>query len=105
MRDLERQVGGKLFEDGRRAKLTPLAQSLYPIFQDLLATHDRALTDVRHLAMAERGAVSLAVVPFLSEEWLSRLLVDFAGDHPDIRVRATDQRSHQVRNLVAEGLV
>jgi len=105
MRHLEQQVGGRLFEDGRRAKLTPLAQSLYPIFQELLATHDRAITDVRHLAMAERGSVSLAVVPFLAEEWLSGLLIAFGKDHPDIRIRATDQRSHQVRNLVAEGVV
>jgi DNA-binding transcriptional LysR family regulator len=84
MRHLERQVGGKLFEDGRRAKLTPLAQSLYPIFQDLLATHDRAVTDVRQLALAERGSVSLAVIPFLSEEWLSSLLIEFGSSHPHI---------------------
>lgn len=31
MRDLERQVGARLFEQGRRARLTPLAQMLYPI--------------------------------------------------------------------------
>ena len=105
MRHLERQVGGKLFEDGRRAKLTPLAQSLYPIFQELLATHDRAVTDVRQLALAERGSVSLAVIPFLSEEWLSSLLIEFGGSHPHIHVSATDQRSHEVRSLVAEGTV
>ncbi len=105
MRHLERQVGGKLFEEGRRAKLTPLAQSLFPIFQDLLATHDRAVADVRQLALAERGSVSLAVIPFLSEEWLAKLLIEFGKDHPDIRVRATDQRSHQIRNLVADGTV
>ncbi len=105
MRHLERQVGGKLFEAGRRAKLTPLAQSLLPIFQDLLATHDRAVADVRQLALAERGSVSLAVIPFLSEEWLAKLLIEFGTEHPDIRVRATDQRSHQVRNLVSEGTV
>lgn len=105
MRQLEHQVGGKLFEDGRRAKLTPLARSLYPIFQDLLATHDRTIVDVRQLAQAERGSVSLAVIPFLSEEWLAKLLIEFGSKHPDIRIRATDQRSHQVRNLVAEGTV
>jgi DNA-binding transcriptional LysR family regulator len=105
MRDLERQVGGKLFETGRRAKLTALAQSLLPVFQDLLATHDRVAVDVRHLAQAERGAVSVAVVPFLADDWLSRMLIDFAEKHPDVRVLATDQRSHQVRALVADGSV
>ena len=105
MRDLERQVGGKLFETGRRAKLTPLAQSLLPVFQDLLATHDRVAVDVRHLAQAERGAVSIAVVPFLADVWLSEMLIGFTDRHPDVRVLATDQRSHQVRGLVADGSV
>lgn len=105
MRDLERQVGGALFETGRRAKLTPLGEALLPVFQDLLATHDRVTLDVRHLAQAERGAVSVAVVPFLSDVWLSQMLIDFTEKHPDVRVRATDQRSHQVRDLVADGSI
>ena len=70
MRDLERQVGARLFEQGRRARLTPLAQMLLPIFNELLTTHDRTLNDARQLAQAERGSVSLAVVPVLAEEWL-----------------------------------
>lgn len=105
MRDLERQVGGKLFETGRRAKLTPLGQTLLPAFQDLLATHDRIAVDVRHLAQAERGPVSVAVVPFLSDVWLSKMLIGFSETYPDVRVLATDQRSHQVRGLVADGSV
>jgi DNA-binding transcriptional LysR family regulator len=103
MRDLERQVGGKLFENGRRAKLTPFAETLCPIFQHLLATHDRTIANIRQLAQAERGSISIAVVPFLSEEWLPELLIRFAEKYPDIRMSATDQRSHQVRSLVADG--
>lgn len=105
MRDLERQVGGKLFETGRRAKLTPLAQALLPVFQDLLATHDRVVADVRHLAQAERGPVSVAVVPFLADEWLSKMLIAFNDKHPDVRVLATDQRSSQMRSMVTDGSI
>jgi DNA-binding transcriptional LysR family regulator len=105
MRDLERQVGAKLFEKGRRARLTPLAQTLLPIFNELLVTHDRILGDARHLAQAERGSVSLAVVPVLAEEWLPAFITAFVREFPDIRVRATDQRSPQVRAMVAEGAV
>jgi DNA-binding transcriptional LysR family regulator len=105
MRDLERQVGAQLFEKGRRARLTPLAQMLYPIFNELLTTHDRALTDARQLAQAERGSISLAVVPVLAEEWLPAFLSEFVRDYPELRIRATDQRSPQVRALVADGTV
>jgi DNA-binding transcriptional LysR family regulator len=105
MRDLERQVGAKLFEQGRRARLTPLAQMLLPIFNELLTTHDRTLNDARQLAQAERGSVSLAVVPVLAEEWLPLFLIDLVRDHPHLRVRATDNRSPLVRSLVADGTI
>ena len=105
MRDLERQVGAKLFEKGRRARLTPLAQTLLPIFNQLLITHDRVLSDARHLAQAERGSISLAVVPVLAEEWLPSFLTAFVREYPEIRVLATDQRSPQMRSMVADGLV
>ena len=105
MRDLERQIGAKLFEQGRRARLTPLAQMLLPIFNELLTLHDRALTDARQLAQAERGSISLAVVPVLAEEWLPVFLTELVREHPNLRIRATDQRSPQVRALVADGTV
>ncbi len=105
MHDLERQIGAKLFEQGRRARLTPLAQTLLPSFSELLVTHDRVLREARQLAQAERGSVSLAVVPVLAEEWLPSFLADFTRRFPGVRIRATDQRSPQVRAMVADGLV
>ena len=105
MHDLERQIGAKLFEKGRRARLTPLAETLLPSFNELLITHDRVLREARQLAQAERGSVSLAVVPVLAEEWLPSFLAAFTRRFPDVRILATDQRSPQVRAMVAEGLV
>ena len=57
------------------------------------------------LAQAERGSISLAVVPVLAEEWLPAFLTTFTRDYPEIHIRATDQRSPQVRAMVAEGSV
>lgn len=105
MRDLERQIGGKLFEQGRRAKLTPLAQTLFPIFQNLLTAHDQTVSDVRQLAQAERGSISLGVAPFLTEEWLAKMLIEFSKKNPDVRISVTVELSHHMRNLVANGSV
>jgi DNA-binding transcriptional LysR family regulator len=105
MHDLEMQVGAALFEKGQRARLTPLGQTLVPLFSELLQTHDRILTEVRQLARAERGRLSVAVVPFLGEEWFPTLLHRFLDDHPDVDVRVTDERSFQVHGLVADGKV
>jgi DNA-binding transcriptional LysR family regulator len=79
--------------------------ALLPLFESFLSAHDRLHMDVRHLARAERGAVSLGVVPFLAEEWLAELLLRFSKEHPDVRVLATDHGSQQVRQLVANGTI
>jgi DNA-binding transcriptional LysR family regulator len=103
MRDLELQVGAPLFEKGQRARLTPLGQTLTPLFADLLRTHDRLVSDTRQLANAERGSLSVAVVPFLAEEWFPDVLRTFLGTHPNVAIRVTDERSRHIRRLVAEG--
>lgn len=105
MKDLERQIGSPLFEDGQRATLTPLARVLRPLLAELLSTHDRVLSDARQMANAEAGSISIAIVPFLAEEWFPPVLMDFLSLHPGVTVKVTDERSWQIRNLVAEGAV
>ncbi len=103
MRDLELQVGAPLFEKGQRARLTPLGETLTPLFAELLRTHDRVVSDVDQLAKAERGSLSVAVVPFLAEEWFPAVLRGFLVSHPDVAIKVTDERSRHIRRLVAEG--
>jgi len=105
MQDLEEQVGAPLFEPGKRARLTPLGQSLQPLFQELLATHDRVQDAARQYAQGHQGSVSLAVMPSLAEEWLPRLLERYARAHPAIRIRAVDESSPTVHRLVLSGEV
>lgn len=103
MRDLELQVGAPLFEKGQRARLTPLGETLTPLFAELLRTHDRVVSDVHQLAKAERGSLSVAVVPFLAEEWFPAILRRFLISHPNIAIKVTDERSRHIRRLVVEG--
>jgi DNA-binding transcriptional LysR family regulator len=104
MSELEQQIGAPLFEKGHRAKLTPLGRTLAPLFADLLRTHDRVARDVRQITLAERGLLTVAVVPFLAEEWFSNVLARFMGAHGNVTVRVIDQRSRQARQLVGDGL-
>ncbi len=105
MHDLERQIGAKLFEKGRRARLTPLAQTLLPSFSELLsrtiaccakpASSRRPSAD-RSRSRSCRSWRKNGCRPF----WPT-----FTRKFPDVKIRATDQRSPQVRAMVAEGLV
>jgi DNA-binding transcriptional LysR family regulator len=104
MAELEQQIGSPLFEQGQRGRLTPLGQTLAPLFAELLRTHDRVVRDVRQITRAERGLVTVAVVPFLAEEWFSSVLGRFMKAHGNVTVRVVDQRSRQARQMVGDGL-
>ncbi|HEY4313683.1 MAG TPA: LysR family transcriptional regulator [Pirellulales bacterium] len=104
MSELEQQVGAPLFEKGHRAKLTPLGRTLAPLFADLVRAHDRVVRDVRQITLAERGLLTIAVVPFLAEEWFTSVLAEFMKTHGNVTVRVIDQRSRQARQLVSDGL-
>lgn len=105
MQDLEEQIGAPLFEPGKRARLTPLGQTLMPLFAELLSTHDRVQDAARQYALGNQGPVSLAVMPSLADEWLPRLLARYAQSHPGIRIRAVDESSPNVHRLVLSGEV
>ena len=68
-----------------------------------MTTHDRVLADVRHLAQGRSGALALAVMPSLAEEWLPIMLRQFATDHPGVKFRIADVSSPQVGPLVING--
>jgi DNA-binding transcriptional LysR family regulator len=104
MAELEKQIGSPLFEQGQRGRLTPLGQTLAPLFAELLRTHDRVVRDVRQITRAERGLVTIAVVPFLAEEWFSSVLGRFMKAHSNVTVHVVDQRSRQARQMVGDGL-
>jgi DNA-binding transcriptional LysR family regulator len=103
MRELEKTIGGHLLERDRRGKFTPLGEALLPLFQELLTVHDRVLSQSRQLAQGEQGSISVAVAPFLAEQWMPDLIAGFAELHPGIRIRAIEERSSKIRGLVADG--
>lgn len=103
MRELEKAVGGQLLERDRKGKFTPLAGALLPLFQELLAAHDRVLSQSRQLAQGEHGSLSVAVAPFLAEQWLPDLIAGFAGHYPGIRIRTIEERSSWIGGLVIDG--
>lgn len=105
MRELERAIGGELVERDHRGKFTPLAESVLPLFQELLTLHDLVLARSRQLAEGDHGSLSIAVAPFLAERWLPDLIVEFAEQHPGIRIRTVEESSSRIHALVADGTV
>jgi DNA-binding transcriptional LysR family regulator len=105
MRELERAIGGRLIERDRRGKFTPLALAILPLFQELLTVHDLVLSQSRELASGLHGSLTVAVAPFLAEQWMPEVIAQFAEQYPGIRIRTIEERSSRIRGLVADGSV
>ncbi|VCU72084.1 HTH-type transcriptional regulator GltC [Pigmentiphaga humi] len=103
MQSLEAQVGASLFEHGHQARLTPLGEAVLPLLEELVAAHDRVQNEVALLAAGEQGSLALAVMPSLAEEWLPRVLGDFAARYPGVSLRIADVSSPEVGPMVARG--
>jgi DNA-binding transcriptional LysR family regulator len=104
IRELERAVGSPLLEPDYRGRFTPLARALLPMFQELLAVHDRVHSQSRRLAQGEHGSLSVAAAPFLGEKWLPDLIPEFIERHPGVRIRTIEERSTRITSLVTEGM-
>jgi DNA-binding transcriptional LysR family regulator len=105
MRELEREIGGELLERDPRGRLTPLAHAVLPLFQEWLALHDAVLAQAHQLATGEQGSLSIAVAPFLAEQWLPNVVAGIAERYPSLHLRTIEERSSHIRGLVADGTV
>ncbi|MBS0321126.1 MAG: LysR family transcriptional regulator [Proteobacteria bacterium] len=103
MRELEVAIGGQLVERSGRGRLTPLAHALLPQLRELLALHDAVFAQARQLAQGYEGTLTVAVAPFLAEEWLPDVVARFAEEHPDVCVQTVEERSSHLCDLIGAG--
>jgi DNA-binding transcriptional LysR family regulator len=105
VRELEQKLGQPLFEKGGKTELTPFGAHCLPLFQDLLAHHDRIAREVSLLARHEIGQVSIATVPSVASRLLPHLLARFVGEHPKMQISIQDGNADSVQQLLVQGQV
>jgi LysR family carnitine catabolism transcriptional activator len=106
IRNLETQIGGKLFERSTRTvALTPEGAMFYPVVQRLLTDWDRSLDDVRNLFALRRGKLDIAAVPTFASSLLPAILAEYHRRFPDINVTVHDVITESVVDMVRESRV
>lgn len=96
IRNLETELGKKLFERGTRSiSLTPDGQLLYNDVQPLLRQLDEVSR--RHRANEARSALRISVQPFFASELFVPRLSEFRAEHPgiEITVDTSDESSEK----------
>jgi len=106
IRDLERELGGRLFSrTTRQVRLTPEGADLLPLAEQLLADWERVGEGVRRRFALEAGNLGVAAMPSFAANRLPGLLRAYRARHPDVVLAIRDVIHEQVLELVESGRV
>ncbi|MBT2336550.1 LysR family transcriptional regulator [Variovorax paradoxus] len=97
LKDLETQVGARLFDRTTRSvRLTPAGESLLPTVRSMLTDWERATSNIGRLSAEAEQQVTLAATPLIASSVLPQWLQDFRKFQPSIRVRVADLDRRQI---------
>lgn len=104
LKDLEMQVGARLFDRTTRSvHLTSAGEALLPTARSMLASWEAATSNVGQLAAAARQQISIGATPLVASSVLPLWLRGFQLAHPGIRVEVRDLDRRQILDGIEAG--
>ena len=104
IRELERQVGFRLFDrTTRQVSLTALGSDLLAVTEPSLAALDAAMSRIERTAKGRERWVSIGTTPWLAANVLSPAIRQFRERRPDLRVRLFDGALNEIEQFVQAG--
>ncbi len=101
IRELERELGVKLFEQlGKRVALTEAGRLLEPYARRVVAAMDDALHAVEELQGLERGTVRVGASTTPGTYLVPAIIARFKRDHPKVEIRLSVRDTRQVEEGV-----
>src|SRR5690625_94309 len=108
IRNLERQLGVKLFKRGARGViLTTIGRELFPSIQKNLTELNEAVSGVLYATSPPGGTVSLACIPSVAAQTMPKLIADFQKEHPQIKIQIYDAmvENRGILEMLRDGLI
>ena len=102
LKQLEEALGGSLFENERKGRLTPLGEFSLNQARPLVGMCANAISEMKHFAMGRTGLVQVAAVPSAAALLLPKALRRLRTSRPDVRVQLRDIDSSAVVKAVLE---
>lgn len=97
---LEEEVGGTLFEAGRKNRLTPLGVLVLEESRRANEAFDRSVKAIRRFATSAAGSVRIAAVPSATVSLLPPIIASFQQKRPDVQLEISDVDSAAVRRRI-----
>lgn len=104
IRELERQVGFRLFDrTTRHVSLTALGSELLAVTEPSLSTLDAAMSRVAQTVKGRERSISIGTTPWLAANVLPPAIRLFRERHPDLRIRLFDGWLDEIEQRVQAG--
>lgn len=101
LKQLEEEVGGRLFETDRKTNLTRLGAFVLGQAEREVAHFDRTIATIRDYSTAGTGLVRIVAVPSVAETFLPSVVAAYRRDHPVVRIEISDTDSAGVIEALA----
>ncbi|AKV01891.1 LysR family transcriptional regulator YnfL [Labilithrix luteola] len=106
IRDLEDEVGARLFERGtRNVDLTAAGRAFFGRAKDLLARAEAAKSEANDIGRGELGAISIGYTTTAMYELLPRVLTAFRAERTRIGITLAEMPSRALAGALDEGRI
>ncbi len=106
MRNLERELGTKLFDRrGRHIQLTADGHLFLPLAQGVLYRANEAMRLLREHMGAEEGQVRIGCNPSVAAYIVPGMLAEFRKGYPNVRVQTVEGGDMELQRMVHNGTI
>ena len=105
LKQLEENLGGRLFESERKNRLSPLGEQVLQLGQVQLKSFDATLYAIETLARAPQGTLRIAAVPSIAALAFAPVVRHMAARHPGAKIELRDADTTQVLDALGQGWV
>ncbi|MEC3861103.1 LysR family transcriptional regulator [Mesobacterium sp. TK19101] len=103
LKQLEAHLGGALFENERKNRLTPLGTQVLAMGLGQLRQFDSTVQAIEALARAPQGVLRIAAVPSVAAQTFPRLVRHLADAFPGLKIELRDSDTPQVIEALVQG--
>ncbi|WP_342728800.1 LysR family transcriptional regulator [Virgibacillus subterraneus] len=106
IRQLEKEIGGKLFDKrGRHIKLTELGRLFHKEAKEIVAQSERSLSQISKFQQGFNKTIRIAISPLLADTILPSTLREYKKQYPHVELSIKVLESKEIAAVVEDGSV
>lgn len=103
LKQLEDEIGGRLFQGERKSNLTPLGEQIFALAQQQVQTFDTTVREMRASASSPKGLLRVASIPTATGYLVPQAAGDLAERHKGLKIDVRDADTDIVIDTLVRG--